>query len=137
MGILLQCFNVNSQAETLWKKLVRSCWCSVLWVPQTEWNHYWGSLSNTIEKNETNTQRKTHHDKIIRVYDSARAHFVRPIFTRPSSLVYIFIWKNQKFVRQIFAVEMFIFHKHCYYLEFYCSMRMYKIFKIAQFLKHF
>jgi len=54
-------FNIDSQAEYSWKKthvvyLVGSVWCRVLWVAQTERDHYWGSLPNTIDEIEPSTQ---------------------------------------------------------------------------------
>jgi len=39
--------------------LVGSAWCRVLWVAQTERDHYWGSLPNTIDEIESSTQGKT------------------------------------------------------------------------------
>ena len=65
MRTIWPCFNIDSQAEYSWKKthvvyLVGSAWCRVLWVAQTERDHYWGSLSNTIDEIEPSTQGKTH-----------------------------------------------------------------------------
>ena len=39
--------------------LVGSAWCRVLWVAQTERDHYWSSLPNTIDEIEPSTQGKT------------------------------------------------------------------------------
>jgi len=60
----LPCFNMNSQAKYSWKKthcciFDGSAWCRVLWVAQTERDHYWGSLPNTIDEIEPSTQGKT------------------------------------------------------------------------------
>ena len=66
MGITWPCFNIDSQAEYSWKKthvvyLVGSAWCRVLWFAQTERNHYWSSLPNTIDEIEPSTQGKTRY----------------------------------------------------------------------------
>ena len=57
----------------------------VLWVAQTERNHYWGSLPNTIDEIELNTQGKTRyysrHDKIILLHDNAQPHVVASVKT--------------------------------------------------------
>ena len=39
--------------------MVRSAWCRILWVAQTERDHYWGSLSNIIDEIEPSIQGKT------------------------------------------------------------------------------
>ena len=51
MGTTWPCFNSDSRAEYSWKKihvvyLVGSAWCRVLWVAQTERDHYWGLSNN-------------------------------------------------------------------------------------------
>jgi len=84
MGTTWPCFNIDSQAEYSWKKthvvyLMGSAWCRVLWVAQTERDHYWGCLPNTIDEIEPSTQRKTRslrfrHDKIILLHDNTRPH---------------------------------------------------------------
>jgi len=61
-----------------------SAWCHVLWVNQTERNHYWGSVPNTIDEIEPSTQGKTRHcysrhDKIILLHDNARPHVATPV----------------------------------------------------------
>jgi len=58
------CFNIDSQAKYSWKKihvvyLVGLAWCRVLWVAQTEWDHYWSFLPNAIDEIESSTQGKT------------------------------------------------------------------------------
>jgi len=64
MGTTWPCFNIDSQAEYSWKKthvvyLMGSAWCRVLWVAQTERDHYWGSLPNTIDEIEFSRKNMT------------------------------------------------------------------------------
>ena len=92
MGTTWPCFNIDIQAEYSWKKihvvyLVGSTWCRVLWVAQTERNHYWGSLPNTIDEIEPSTHKKkcahsySRHDKIILLHDNVRSHVAAPVKT--------------------------------------------------------
>ena len=84
----------SSQAEYSWKKiyvvyLVGSAWCRVLWVAQTERDHYWGSLSNRLTQlmrlsralKEKRAHYYSRHDKIIFLHDNARLHIAAPVET--------------------------------------------------------
>ena len=86
----LPSFNIDSQTEYSWRKThvmyLGSVWYRVLWVAQTERDHYWGSLPNTIDEIEPSTQGKTRplllqHDKIILLHDNARLHVAAPVKT--------------------------------------------------------
>ena len=89
MGTTWPCFNIDSQAE-YWKKthvvyLVGSAWYHVL-SAQTERDHYWGTLPNTIDEIEPSTQGKrahyySKHDKFILLHDNARPHVAAPVKT--------------------------------------------------------
>ena len=85
MGTTWPCFNIDSQVEHSWKKihvvyLVGSAWCRVLWVAQTERDHYWSSLHNWWDWVEHSRKKHAHyysrHDKIILLHDNARPHTV-------------------------------------------------------------
>jgi len=89
MGINWPYFNIDSQAEYSWKKKLMLCiWCDqlgVLWVAQTERDHYWGSLPNTIDEIETSTQGKT-RPLLLQAWqnyspDNARLHVAAPVKT--------------------------------------------------------
>jgi len=94
MGTTWPCFNIDSQAEYSWKKthvvyLVGSAWCCVLWVAQTEQDHYRGSLPNTIDEIEPSTQGKT-RPLLLQTWqnyspayspDNARPHVAAPVKT--------------------------------------------------------
>ena len=77
MEITWLCFNIDSQAEYSWKKthvmyLVVSL---VYYVAQTERDHYWGFLPNTIDEIEPSKEKRAHYysrdDKIILLHDNA------------------------------------------------------------------
>jgi len=66
--------------------LIGSAWCRVLWVAQTERDHYWSSLPKTIDEIEPSTQGKhahyySRHNKIILLHDNARSHVAAPVKT--------------------------------------------------------
>ena len=88
MGNTWPCFNIDSQAEHSWEKahvvyLVGSARCRLLWVAQTERNHY--SLPNTIDEIEPSKEKRAHyysrHDKVILLHDNARPHVRAPVKT--------------------------------------------------------
>jgi len=61
------------------KKLMLCIWwdqLGVLCVAQTERDHYWGSLPNTIDESRALKEKSAHyyskHDKIILLHDNAR-----------------------------------------------------------------
>jgi len=72
----------NIHGKKLMLYLVESAWCRVLWVAQTERDHYWDSLPNTIDEfKEKRAHYYSRHDKIILLHDNARPHVATPVKT--------------------------------------------------------
>jgi len=91
MGTIWPCFNIDSQAEYSWKKLMLCIWWDQLGVVYYELLKPNETVTGTLYRtqlmrlNRALKEKRAHyysrHDKIILLHDNARLHVATPVET--------------------------------------------------------